>query len=72
MMFSDKPYSCMKPGQKSMDRQYYVEANQEVASGKTMLSNYHRFKSNYDENTNQVVKKGDYKVPNKSQNNMSK
>ena len=30
---SDKPYSMFKPGQKSLDRDYYSKATQEVADG---------------------------------------
>jgi hypothetical protein len=62
----------MKPGQKTMERQYYDKANHEKPEGKTVLNNYARFKSNYDNHHNVNVHKGGYVVPAKSQNNMSK
>lgn len=37
-----------------------------------MVTNYGRFKSIYEQNHNEVVKKGDYVVPAKGQNNMRK
>lgn len=62
----------MKPGQDKLQRQYYDKATHEVPSGKTVLSNYQRFKSTYDKHHNDAVGRGDYVVPDKSQNNMSK
>ena len=55
-----------------MERDYYQFANSEQPSGNTVLSNFNRFKSNYDSHHNEAVGKGDYKVPAKSSNNMSK
>jgi hypothetical protein len=62
----------MKPGQQAIDREYYKHATTEQADGKKILSNYNRFQSGYDKHHNENVHKGDYKVPAKSQNNMSK
>ena len=70
--FSEKPYSQLKPGQKSLDREYYKNVSTEQADGKVVLSNYTRFNSDYDKKFNDGVKKGDYNVPSKSANNMSK
>lgn len=55
-----------------MERQYYDKVNHEAPHGKTVLNNYQRFKSNYDNHHNGNVQKGGYVVPNKSMNNMSK
>ena len=32
-LFRDKPYSHLKPGQKSLDRDYYAKATNEVPNG---------------------------------------
>ena len=42
----------------------------EKPSGETVLKNYNRFESNYDQSVNKVVGLGDYKVPAKSMNTM--
>lgn len=42
-LYSDKPYSRMKPGQTQLDRDYYKDATAEQPSGATVLSNYGRF-----------------------------
>jgi hypothetical protein len=62
----------LKPGQSTIERQYFDQATQEKPDGKTVLSNYARFKSNYEEHHNENVQRGGYVVPAKSQNNMSK
>ena len=62
----------MKPGQTTLERDYYQFANKEQPEGKTVLSNYGRFKSNYQQHHNENVLRGNYVVPAKSQNNMSK
>ena len=36
-IYSDKPYSMFKPGQQSLERDYYSKATQEVADGKKNL-----------------------------------
>mgnify|MGYP006907092518 CR=1 FL=1 len=72
LCFSDKPYSNLKPGQQRLERDYYQYANGEKPSGSTVLSNFNRFKSNYENHHDENVLKGDYVVPAKSQNQMSK
>ena len=69
---SDKPYSHLKPGQKSLDRDYYAKATQEQPDGKAVLTNYGRFDSIYNQNIASTVKVGDFKVPSKNANTMSK
>ena len=70
--FSDKPYSIMKPGQASQERNFYAEANHEVPDGKVVLSNYGRFQSVYGQNVSSTIGLGDYKVPLKNNNTMCK
>jgi len=48
--YGDKPYSNLKAGQVSLDRDYYANANQEVPSGKVALANFGRFDTVYNEN----------------------
>src|SRR6185437_13350199 len=69
--YRDKPYSHLKPGQKSLDRDYYSKATHEKPNGKVCLTNYGRFDSVYNENIAATVKVGDFKVPNKNANTMS-
>ena len=71
-LYSDKPYSVMKPGQTRLDRDYYKDATAECPEGQTVLSNYGRFQSIYDQNQNKNVHVGDYHVPAKSANTMGK
>ena len=68
---SDKPYSHLKPGQKTLDRDYYAKATHEVPDGKVTLQNFNRFDSVYNQNIASTVKGTDYKVPSKNQNTMS-
>jgi len=65
--YGDKPYSMFKPGQQSLERDYYSKATQEVADGKKNLENYQRFQQDYGR-VSQAVKHGDYKVPLKDAN----
>lgn len=67
---SNKPYSNFKPGQTSLDRDYYQAATQEKASGDRCLQNYSRFNSDYNKGVHSAVKPGDYKVPSKDANNL--
>lgn len=46
---SDKPYSMLKPGQKSISRTYYDKVTHEKPNGDGVLKNYNRFQSNYDQ-----------------------
>jgi len=46
--YGDKPYAILKPGQESMDREYYKTATQEKPDGQTVLKNFSRFQSTYD------------------------
>ena len=68
--FSNKPYSMFKPGQASLDRDYYQHATQEQADGNKCLGNYNRFNSDYNKGVSTAVKPGDYKVPEKDANNL--
>ena len=68
----DKPYSHLKPGQKALERDYYAHATTEKPNGQVSLSNYGRFDSVYNQNVAATVKVGDYQVPNKNANTMSK
>jgi len=62
----------LKPGQKTLERDYYSKATTEQPDGKVALSNFGRFDSVYNQNVSTGVKVGDYKVPNKNANTMSK
>lgn len=62
----------LKPGQTRLDRDYYKDATTEKPNGQNVLSNYERYRSIYDQNQNKNVQVGDYKVPAKSMNTMSK
>lgn len=70
--YSDKPYPALKPGQHTFDREYYKFVNNEKPDGQTVLSNFNRFKTEYEKQIDETVKVGDYEVPAKSKNNMSK
>ena len=72
LLSSDKPYSHLKPGQTSLQRDYYSKATHEQPDGKVALSNYGRFDSIYNQNVAKTVKVGDYQIPNKNANTMSK
>ena len=68
--YGDKPYSILKPGQTTLDREYYQDATQEKPDGNTVLKNFSRFQSIYDQNQAKNVGLGDYKVPARSMNTM--
>ena len=68
----DKPYTKLKPGQESMDRDFYAQATHEAPNGKIVLSNYGRFESSYAQNISKTVASGDYQVPLKNNNTMCK
>ena len=68
----DKPYTKLKPGQESMDRDFYAQATHEAPNGKVVLSNYGRFESSYAKNISKTVANGDYQVPLKNNNTMCK
>jgi len=53
-------------------RNYYEEATTEKPNGEKCLTNYSRFGTDYRENVSSTVKPGDYKVPCKDANHMSK
>ena len=72
MCSRDKPYSMLKPGQTRLDRDYYKDVTTEKPNGELVVKNYSRFSSIYNQNQNANVKVGDYKVPAKSMNTMSK
>lgn len=67
---SDKPYSHFKPGQTSLERDYYANVTQEHADGNKCLQNFQRFGSDYNKGVSTAVKPGDYKVPSKDANNL--
>ena len=56
----------MKPGQFTMDRDYYKDVSTEKADGASVLKNFTRYQSIYDQNQSSNVKLGDYHVPAKS------
>ena len=68
----DKPYSRYKPGQTSLQRDYYGDATQERPDGSKSLENYGRFGSDYGKNVSAAVKPGDYVVPSKDANTLGK
>ena len=43
VIYSDKPYSRMKPGQTRLDRDYYKDATTKKPDGEEVLKNYTRF-----------------------------
>jgi hypothetical protein len=61
-----------KPGQKTLERDYYAAATTEKANGGQCLENYQRFGSDYNRGVSGAVKPGDYKVPSKDANNLGK
>lgn len=65
-----KPYSNFKPGQTTLDRDYYAGATHEKPSGTKCLDNFQRFGSDYNKGVSTSVKPGDYKVPSKDANNL--
>lgn len=67
---SNKPYSQYKPGQTTLDRDYYQHATAEQANGAKCLQNFQRFGSDYNRGVSNAVKPGDYKVPQKDANNL--
>ena len=68
----DKPYTQLKPGQASMERDYFAQATKESPNGKAVLSNYGRFESVYGQNLSKNTANGDYVVPLKNNNTMCK
>lgn len=68
----DKPYTKLKPGQESMERDFYAKATHEAPNGKVVLSNYNRFESSYAQNIAKTVATGDYQIPLKNNNTMCK
>lgn len=59
----------MKPGQKTLERDYYKEVTQEKPNGEKCLGNYGRFASVYQNQHNETVKPKDYD-PNNRQGNL--
>lgn len=53
--------SSLKPGQVSLKRDYYKDANKNKADGKTYLGTFSRFASNHQNTINAAVKPSDYK-----------
>ena len=71
-LFRDKPCSMFKPGQTSLDRDYYAAATTAKPDGTACLQNYQRFGSDYANKLAGTVKHGDYKVPSKDANTLGK
>lgn len=69
---SDKPYSRYKPGQTSLQRDYYGAATTEKPDGAACLDNYGRYGSDYGKKVSAAVKPGDYVVPSKDANTLGK
>ena len=67
-----KPYSNFKPGQTTLDRDYYAGATHEKPSGSKCLDNFQRFGSDYNKGVSTSVKPGDYVVPSKDANNLGR
>lgn len=59
-------YSVLKPGQRSLDREYYNHANTEKRNGQTYLSSYSRFGTNHQVTVDKTVKPTDYKAASRS------
>lgn len=70
--YRDKPYSHLKPGQASLDRDYYAKATREQPDGNVVLGNFTRYESVYGQNIAKTVAPGDYTVPLKNNNTMCK
>lgn len=47
-MYRDKPYSMLKPGQHTLDREYYKDVTTVKPNGDEVLRNYERFRSVYE------------------------
>lgn len=58
--YGDKPYSVLKPGQETIQRDYYKNVTNEHPSGQEQMGNYGRYQSVYDQNQNKNIKRGDY------------
>lgn len=71
-MRSDKPYSNLKAGQASLDRDYYSKATHEKPDGANVLKNFGRFDSIYNENVASTVKPEDYSKAGRQPNSMRK
>lgn len=48
--FSDHPYSTFKPGQDSLERDYFSKATNDKPDGEKNLKNYARFVPEYHQN----------------------
>lgn len=71
-LHSEKPFSSLKVGQESMERSYYEHATHEQPDGTKCLSNFSRFGTDYSNRISLNTKPGDFKVPNKNANTLSK
>lgn len=56
----------LKPGQAGYNREYYKQANTTKADGKTYMSTFSRFGSNYQNTVDKAVKPTDYKRASRS------
>ena len=72
VLYRNKPCSSFKPGQETLDRDYYSKATTEQADGAKCLQNYKRFGSDYANKLAGTVAPGDYKVPSKDANTLGK
>ena len=55
-----KPYPTLKPGIKSLERDYYSKVTRNTPNGKDYYKNYNRFVSSYSEEFGENVKPKDY------------
>ena len=69
--YGNTPYSAYKPGQTTLDREYYDKATRDKPDGKGYLGGYSRFGSVYNKNLSETVKPSDYKNQVASTNNMT-
>ncbi|OMJ94826.1 hypothetical protein SteCoe_1845 [Stentor coeruleus] len=58
--YGQKPITTLKPGQTSLERQYYVNVGTEPTEG--YLSTYNRWNSVYSTKTGEVVSPEDYNI----------
>ena len=72
IQYSDKPYSHLKPGQPSVERDFYANATRESPDGQVVLKNFTRYESVYGQNIAKTIAPGDYTVPLKNNNTMCK
>lgn len=68
----DKVYPSLKSGEGNGPRSFFASATTEEPDGEKGRNNYSRFGTDYREKVSSTVKPGDYHVPCKDANFMSK